>query len=670
MRSRRLRLAPATVAGLVLAAVLVPGHAGAASPISVSEPCAPGAGVTVIVDFQRLGARDVQLRCAPTPGGESITGLEALQRAGFAPAGTDRWGLSFICRLLGLPAASGPDAESCAHTPPSESYWSYWQARPSGVWTYSGLGATASTAAPGSVEGWSFSTDDGRTAAPRVAPQDATGIGFVLGQPAAADAADAAARAWVVGALASRAARPRSPIAGLSPTEFLDWVAGGRPVGAAAPYAARFTGATPLLAAGESLDHPRFPASGRAIGELMIAAVAGGQDPRALVPAPDPRTLLLARIGDDGVLRSAQLGTPDELGAAPALAALALTGGAPPAFAAWAATQTLAVSAESATDTAWLARTGEYLATAQAAGTAGLGGAIDHVAALLVDRQAASGAIARLGEPSVLATARAARTLALLRRDRAAAAARGWVLRHAITPELARRGADGGPLDVGAFAPTEDHLRDWVVNDLPEVERTSSALEVSLAALAALAPATPPAPLPPRAGPPVTGVEPAPAPPTLPAPGPTPAPILPAPAPAPAPTLPAPAPAPLRDAGPRPAPPAVAFMAKPRLRTLARRGRLTLRVAAAPRGTAVHLLVPARDARSLRLRLRSKRRTGWIPLRRAAKLPVSGGDRRVTMRLPAAQRRALRSRSRPLRLRVELRAGGERRAVTSVTLRR
>ncbi|TRY19036.1 hypothetical protein FOJ82_08025 [Tessaracoccus rhinocerotis] len=129
-------------------------------------PCTDASGVTVVVDHQELGG-GVVVRCAqdfPPTGG---TGLQALQLAGFIPAGTVKDGASFVCRINNRPAADedltvGGQAyrENCIATPPDGAFWSYWHAKPGGQWTFSQLGAARSVQ-PGGYEGWSFSL--GRT---------------------------------------------------------------------------------------------------------------------------------------------------------------------------------------------------------------------------------------------------------------------------------------------------------------------------------------------------------------------------------------------------------------------------------------------------------------------------------------------------------------------------
>lgn len=170
---------------LLVAGIVTPAPGSSAADVSPDAPpqqnsdlgyegyCLDNHGVTVIVDFQELGAwrghdgSDL-VRCAPGPGGGknfSGNGLEALDAAGVDMTGTARWGTSFVCRLDGRPAAdetiprTGDPTyrEDCGDTPPANAYWSYWYAENGGSWTYSALGLENRQALPGGFEGWSFS---------------------------------------------------------------------------------------------------------------------------------------------------------------------------------------------------------------------------------------------------------------------------------------------------------------------------------------------------------------------------------------------------------------------------------------------------------------------------------------------------------------------------------
>lgn len=141
-----------------------------AAPAAAVDPgkgkpgyCPDATGVTVVVDFGGLGG-DAIIRCAPGP---QASGLAALQNSGMIVAGTQRWGLAFICRIEGKP---GPETESCADTPPATAFWGYWHAANGASWAYSQRGAANRKPPAGSFEGWSFSLNQSSNPAPRIAP--------------------------------------------------------------------------------------------------------------------------------------------------------------------------------------------------------------------------------------------------------------------------------------------------------------------------------------------------------------------------------------------------------------------------------------------------------------------------------------------------------------------
>ncbi len=155
---------------LLVTAVVVLATGLFASPASAVDAskgrpgyCPDASGVTVIVDFQGLGGSNI-IRCAPGP---QASGLAALQNSGMIVAGTDRWGLAFICRIEGKPS---PEREACTDTPPATAFWSYWHAPNGGGWTYSQRGVANRKPPAGSFEGWSFSLNQTSNPAPRIAP--------------------------------------------------------------------------------------------------------------------------------------------------------------------------------------------------------------------------------------------------------------------------------------------------------------------------------------------------------------------------------------------------------------------------------------------------------------------------------------------------------------------
>jgi hypothetical protein len=174
---RRRALAVAAAAALT---ALGPAAPAVAAETGTPGSCTDDVGVTVVVDFSALGG-DVVVRCAGGPGGQGFTGLDALTQAGFSVAGTQRWGMQFVCRVQGRPTARedlaipGDDSyhEDCGDTPPETAYWGYWYASNGGAWKYSSISAASHTTIKGGFEGWSFHLGSGSPKPPPVAPRHA-----------------------------------------------------------------------------------------------------------------------------------------------------------------------------------------------------------------------------------------------------------------------------------------------------------------------------------------------------------------------------------------------------------------------------------------------------------------------------------------------------------------
>lgn len=149
-RTRTLRLALAFVAlvGIVTSACVSESTPSQPVPVAniVGEPCMPGVGVTVVVDFQALDDR-ISIGCAVGP---QTDGLAALTNAGFtinykpgAPAST-------ICQINNQPTAGYPVCWL-------QNYWSYWKSDGSKAWSFSEGGVAAGPLPIDSFEGWSYS---------------------------------------------------------------------------------------------------------------------------------------------------------------------------------------------------------------------------------------------------------------------------------------------------------------------------------------------------------------------------------------------------------------------------------------------------------------------------------------------------------------------------------
>src|SRR4051794_35903102 len=141
--------------GAVAAATLsVPAGAALASPAHADvTACTTTSGVLVIVDMSHFGD-DVLRGCAS---GTPSSGVAALQSAGFSVAGTQNYGLAFVCRINGLPSATDDD---CVNTPPPNAYWAYYYANAGDTtWHYSSVGASSFHPEAGSIQAWAFGAD-------------------------------------------------------------------------------------------------------------------------------------------------------------------------------------------------------------------------------------------------------------------------------------------------------------------------------------------------------------------------------------------------------------------------------------------------------------------------------------------------------------------------------
>ena len=136
----------------VLAAGLVAAGGATAAP-AYAAACTGTKGVTVVVDFTKLGGK-VKTACDPA---NPATGLAALTGAGFT--------YSFVPRQPGFVCTINQKPSPC-NGAPATAYWSYWHAKPHGKWVYSSLGAGTYNPAPGTVQGWAF----GASKPPRISP--------------------------------------------------------------------------------------------------------------------------------------------------------------------------------------------------------------------------------------------------------------------------------------------------------------------------------------------------------------------------------------------------------------------------------------------------------------------------------------------------------------------
>lgn len=160
----------AAAAALLIGAALPMATASTASAHAEGEACTDTTGTTVVVDFVDLGGH-VQVGCAEDSDG--MTGMQALEAAGFDVEPVTASGLTGPCRIDDQPAADqalevdGRDyVEECQQFPPGAAYWSYYVAPAEGAWAYAEAGADTNKVVPGGYEGWRFQLNQSMDSTP------------------------------------------------------------------------------------------------------------------------------------------------------------------------------------------------------------------------------------------------------------------------------------------------------------------------------------------------------------------------------------------------------------------------------------------------------------------------------------------------------------------------
>ena len=152
--------------GALLAAaglVVVTGGTVAAPPATAADDrCAPGSGVTVVVDFGPLGG-GTPIGCDPDGAGQPAS--QVVPRAGFSlDYVTNEPG--FVCSVQRKPNPSS----SCGRTPPANAYWGlFWSDGSSSTWNYSSTGVGGLKVPAGGSIGWRWQNGGPRDL-PRAAP--------------------------------------------------------------------------------------------------------------------------------------------------------------------------------------------------------------------------------------------------------------------------------------------------------------------------------------------------------------------------------------------------------------------------------------------------------------------------------------------------------------------
>ncbi len=144
-RSRVLAVVLAAVSiGLVGAMAVIPPSLSQADGAITGGSCAPGVGVTVVVDFTSLPG-GVVVGCAP---GQQASGFAALTAAGFTTG--FEGGPGMACTINGQPAEGYPYCWTTG------GYWSYWKKARGGSWGFSPTGGAAGPIPVDAIEGWSW----------------------------------------------------------------------------------------------------------------------------------------------------------------------------------------------------------------------------------------------------------------------------------------------------------------------------------------------------------------------------------------------------------------------------------------------------------------------------------------------------------------------------------
>ena len=163
----RSRVAAGALVGLLVGLVAGAGLVAPAAS-ATSGRCAPGNGVTVVVDFRGgSGTSGVQVACDPNGAGK--TGTQVMQEAGFTLSYVSSQP-GFVCRINGWPNAN---RDSCQRTPPTNAYWGlFWSDGSPATWTYSSSGIGGVKVPAGGSIGWRFQ-NGGSLDKPGAAPNSA-----------------------------------------------------------------------------------------------------------------------------------------------------------------------------------------------------------------------------------------------------------------------------------------------------------------------------------------------------------------------------------------------------------------------------------------------------------------------------------------------------------------
>lgn len=164
-----------------LAATTLVAAAGlAVAPGAAAAACAPGDGVTVVVDYARSGGSGTAVSCVGDGGGQSASTL-------FGSAGHDLTRVSSqpgaVCKVDGYRTQ-----DACQRMPPANAYWGLFWSDGEGGWVYSQEGVDNLDVPAGGSVAWAWQNGGGYDY-PGVAPTQQTepAEGPTPSQPPAGD---------------------------------------------------------------------------------------------------------------------------------------------------------------------------------------------------------------------------------------------------------------------------------------------------------------------------------------------------------------------------------------------------------------------------------------------------------------------------------------------------
>lgn len=252
------------IARLGVALAVAFGAMSFATPVAFSAPSVHRAAVIVETGS---GTNRVVIEFTE----DSITGIEALRRAGAEPVLYSYSGLGgAVCRLFGVGRDSGADC--LGGTGGDARYWAYFRsAAGTSSFKYSSVGAGSTTVRDGDVEGWRFGTG--------AAPAYVSLASLLGGETTTSTTTTSIVTPTSIPAAGTQ---PNSPVAGMS---------AGTPVAGSVGAGNGSTNASGIVEgpsgavdnSSESYPRERSISGVPAVAVLEVPAAGGGQGPGSLI---------------------------------------------------------------------------------------------------------------------------------------------------------------------------------------------------------------------------------------------------------------------------------------------------------------------------------------------------------------------------------------------------